>query len=456
MVVDGVGRFLSEHGIAPQRIVIACSGGADSTALLLAFADLRSEGFEPICAHVNHHLRGRESDEDAEAVRVLAERLGVPVHIVDGVLDPDAVKERGIESAAREVRERALDEIRHAHGSSLVATAHQLDDQAETVLMRLFTGSGLAALRGIHPVRGDGFIRPLLRVPRAEIDRFVRERGITPRVDSSNADPRFLRNRVRAVLRGFDAAVVASIASAADQARDLWPVVEALIDTAERRACEIRSDETRFLSWPDDRWLRQALLNRHIRRLDGSARDVSARDVARLAASLDTIRRTSVSGNLELVRRGTTLILRRRRARTPDFEIALDAGEQIDIAEIGGTFGIARAAPDTPLISPDRRRQLLQLPRGADPTFTVRNRRRGDRLQPLGLGHEKKLKELLIDRKIAAEIRDQIPLLVWNDEIVWVAGIAISEKFKVTDPAGDLYEVWFVTPHEESQISLHR
>lgn len=455
MVVDAVRRFLTEYGIAPQRIVIACSGGADSSALLLAFAELRGEGFDPVCAHVNHHLRGQESDDDATFVRALSESLGVPVHAVDGSLDPEAVRERGVESAAREIRELRLDEVRRSEGARLVATAHQLDDQAETVLMRLFTGSGLAALRGIHPVRGDGFVRPLLRVPRVAIDQFVRDRGITPRTDSSNADPRFLRNRVRAVLGGFDPAIVISIAAAADQARDLWPVVEALIDTAERRACEIRPDETGFINWPDDRWLRQALLNRHIRRLDPDARDVSARDIARLAASLDSIRRTTVSGSLELVRRGSSLVLRKRRTSMPDFELPLAPGQEINIAEIG-TFGIARAAPDTPIISPDRRRQLLQLPIGALGLFIVRNRRRGDRLQPLGLKHEKKLKELLIDRKIAAELRDRIPLLVWNDEIVWVAGIAISEKFKVTDPPGDLYEVWFVRPHEESQISLHR
>src|SRR5918996_6283322 len=99
MVVESVRRFLSEHGIAPQRIVIACSGGADSCALLLAFAELRKDGFDPVCAHVNHHLRGEESDADAIFVQSLSERLEITFHVADGSLDPDLVKERGVESA---------------------------------------------------------------------------------------------------------------------------------------------------------------------------------------------------------------------------------------------------------------------------------------------------------------------------------------------------------------------
>ena len=88
-----------------------------------------------------------------------------------------------------------------------------------------------------------------------------------------------------------------------------------------------------------------------------------------------------------------------------------------------------------------RSAQLFQLPDNAAAHFTVRNRRRGDRFQPLGLPHDKKLKDFLIDRKIEAEVRDRIPLLIWNGEIVWVAGVEIAERFKVTSPAGTVYEV---------------
>src|SRR5207244_6335030 len=108
---------------------------------------------ELIAAHVNHHLRGAESDGDEAFVRDLCARVGVPLRVADGTLDAEAVRHRGVEAAAREVRHARLHEIRAETGAKYVATAHHKNDQAETGLMRLMTGGGIAALRGIHPVR---------------------------------------------------------------------------------------------------------------------------------------------------------------------------------------------------------------------------------------------------------------------------------------------------------------
>jgi len=429
MIVDAIRRFLAEHGIRGP-IVAAVSGGVDSTALLVAFVEMGNIQFT--AAHVNHHLRGAESDDDEAYVRELCARYDIPLCVADGTLDAEAVKHRGIEAAAREVRHARLREIA---GDALIATAHQKNDQAETVLMRLMTGGGIAALRGIHPVRADGVIRPMLDITRGEIEQFLKERNITPRFDRSNADPRFLRNRVRAMLREFDPGVIDNLAAVADQARQQWPVLERAIDAAED---VIATDaETRFRSMPDDPWMRQALLLRHIRRLDPEARDVSAADLERLAR---TTERTSVTKSLELLRENEQIILRRREKATPRFEIEIDAGNEVYIPEIET---IVRVYPAN-----DGKNQRIQLPYGANPHFTIRNRREGDRFRPLGMAHDKKLKDFLIDRKIAATSRDRIPLLLWNDTIVWVAGVEVSELFKVTGQTADLYEVAIEQTHE--------
>jgi tRNA(Ile)-lysidine synthase len=140
--------------------------------------------------------------------------------------------------------------------------------------MRLMTGGGIAALRGIHPVREDGVIRPLLEVERSEIEAFLGERGVTARFDRSNADPRYLRNRVRGMLRELPPSAVDNLAAAAAQARAQWAVLERAIDAAD---LSVASDEqTTFVDLPEDLWLRQAILHRHIRRLEPAARDVSA------------------------------------------------------------------------------------------------------------------------------------------------------------------------------------
>jgi tRNA(Ile)-lysidine synthase len=453
-------QFFVKEGIAAGRLVVAVSGGTDSTALLLSLHDLN---LDLVAAHVNHHLRGADADADEQFVRALCAHLGVPLRVADGTLDPERVRARGIEAAAREVRYAHLTRIRDEERADYVATAHQKNDQAETVLMRLLTGSGIAGLRGIHPHRGDGFLRPLLDVTRAEIEAFLAERGVVPRVDRSNEDPRFLRNRVRAFLRELDA--TESLAAIAGQARAQWPLLERAIDEAERACVEVREDAACFLRWPDEPWLRGALLQRHIRRLDPSARDF---DASRLAGELESVKRTSVTKTLELVRKGEQLILRKRLEPTPDFEVPLRDDEPAYIDTLGITVNVTNVGPCHP--EPRRRRrtfqhaggrsfavyaaqddtaearptfsQCIELPPGAAPTFTVRNRREGDRFHPLGMSGPKKLKDFLIDRKIDADVRDRVPLLVWNGEIVWIAGVEVSERFKVRGAGGVLCEVW--------------
>jgi tRNA(Ile)-lysidine synthase len=422
VIVDAIRRFFAEHGIRGP-IVAAASGGVDSTALLVALVEI---DLQFTAAHINHHLRGDESDGDEAYVRELCARYDIPLRVADGTLDAEAVRHRGVEAAAREVRHARLREIA---GDALIATAHQKNDQAETVLMRMMTGGGIAALRGIHPVRDDGVIRPLLTVTRDEIDAFLQLRNITPRFDRSNADPRFLRNRVRTMLREFDPSVIDNLAAVADQARQQWPALDRAIDAAED---VIATDhETRFRSLPDDAWLRQALLLRHIRRLDAEARDVSAADLQRLAIATD---RTSVTKTVELVIEGGQTVLRHRDRSTPRFEIEIEAGSEVYIAEIETIVRIHHATNEGTS-------QRIQLPKGANPHFTLRNRRDGDRFRPLGMTHDKKLKDFLIDRKVAAPSRDRIPLLLWNDTIVWVAGVEVSELFKVTGESADVYEV---------------
>ena len=430
-----VRRFFEEEGISPGHVLVAVSGGVDSTALLLSIADLRDEGFRVTAGHVNHHLRGDDSDGDEAFVRTLTQRLDIPLEVRNGELHPQEVRDSGIEAAARAVRYRHLSAVAASTGAEYVATAHQKDDQAETVLMRLMTGTGLAGLRGIHPRRDDGWIRPLLTVTRQEIEHYLTECGVVPRIDRMNADSRFLRNRVRVMLHDLGPAVVANLAAIALQAQEVWPVIERTLDALDRTCTLVDENETRFLRWPDDSWMRQALLNRHIRRLGGS-REVSSADLRRLAGSVGDIRRVSVTRELELIHRHGALVLRRKPAHAPEFEVELAPGSSIFVSEIGTTISVRRARGSRPSGA-----QMFQLPEGAEPRFIVRNRRRGDRFQPLGLARDKKLKDFLIDRKIDAGIRDSIPLLLWNGEIVWVAGVEVSERFKVTDPAGVLYEV---------------
>jgi len=428
-------------------LLVAISGGPDSTALLLALHEI---GIPFSAAHINHHLRGAESDADQEFVRELCARLGIALRFADGSLDPDPVRRHGIEAAARDVRHARLQEIRRETGALHIATGHQKNDQAETILMRLMTGGGLAGLRGIHPVRADGIVRPLLDVSRAEIETFLRQRGVVPRIDRSNSDPRFLRNRVRAQLTQFDANVIDSLAAIARQAREQWTILEEIVDRFDTG--KPSRDETRFKTFPPEPWLRRALLHRHIRRLDPSSRDVSAADLERLASELDSMKRVSVTRNLELLRRRGEWILRRKPEPVDEFEIELRAGDAAYIPEIDATIRIVRSQilsrADGEGSPTQVRGGSFALLRIKDPKFTIRNRRNGDRFQPLGMRREKKLKDFLIDRKIPSEFRDRIPLVLWRGKIVLLAGVEVSEAFKITGE-GEVYEVAIEETNQE-------
>ncbi len=186
--------------IAPGDVIVAgVSGGSDSMALLFALRDLREfyPGTDVIVSHVNHGLRGGESDEDAEFVRETARRLGFPFECVR--VDTEGFrKKRGLslEDAARELRYGFFNDILTKHSAQRIATAHTLNDQAETVIMRLIRGSGSQGLAGIRPLSGH-IIRPLINVTKHEVVDYLRLRGESWREDSTNSSDEFLRNRVR-------------------------------------------------------------------------------------------------------------------------------------------------------------------------------------------------------------------------------------------------------------------
>jgi tRNA(Ile)-lysidine synthase len=328
--------------------------------------------------------------------------------------------------------------MRTLAGADYVATAHTRNDQAETLLMRLVTGSGLQRLQGIRPVTEDGVIRPLIDTYRSDVEAYLASRGISGRVDSTNRESRFLRNRIRAeilpALAALNPRIVDTLADTADLVRAEREIVEALLADRERDWVAESDDFSRFeLSrMPAEGWLIARALHLQIRRLDPAEREVSSTDLRRLARELGSLRRTTVSGALELTRDGNSVLLRRRAAAPGEFDRSIAPGETIELEQIGARISLQAAPESRSPAGGASRRQEFQLPSPGG-AFRVRNRRSGDRFQPLGMTTSKRLSDFLIDRKVPRYQRDRIPLLLWNEEIVWVGGVEVSERFKVTD-----------------------
>ena len=197
-------RYIRERGLlhAGDRVAVAVSGGADSVALLRLLAELRDElGLVLTAAHFNHRLRGEASEADAAFVEELARRLDLPfLSEAQDAQEYAAQQKLGIEAAARELRYRWLARVAAETTQTAVATAHTLDDQAETVLLKFRRGAGTRGLAGVYPEVGrDGarFVRPLLCIRRNEVEAYLASIGQDWREDESNLDHRFARNRVR-------------------------------------------------------------------------------------------------------------------------------------------------------------------------------------------------------------------------------------------------------------------
>ncbi len=231
-MLNQVQKYIREHDLvrAGERVAVAVSGGADSVALLRLLLELRQElGIVVSVAHVNHRLRGADAEQDAAFVAELAERHGLEFHLAGREVGAYAIEHKlSLEAAGRRVRYAFFSQLVEERKVDKVATAHTLDDQAETVLLKLLRGSWLRGLAGIHPRlrTGDGrdwVVRPLLGTHRCEIEAYLHRLGQPWREDLSNQDRRFRRNRVRQLLPQLEAehhpGVRAALAQIAELAR---------------------------------------------------------------------------------------------------------------------------------------------------------------------------------------------------------------------------------------------
>ena len=390
-----------------DAVLVALSGGPDSTALLSALAGMRDAGDvrEVTAVHVDHGLRPG-SHLDGDTCALVCASLGVSLRRVK-------VEVRGgnVQAAARKARYAALRREAARVGATRIATGHTQDDQAETVLLRLLRGSGARGLSGIPPRRG-AIVRPLIDRTRAEVIAHVRVRALPHIEDPSNATPRFLRNRVRAevipVLRSLAPHASRALARAADLLRD----DERALAVEGRRlaaAGAVRVED--LLAEPVA--VRRRVVRDLWRRATGRRADLEARQVESVLALLGRRgpSRAPLSRGFEACVRYGALSIRTAPVTAPAAEPVRIPGPGSHALPEGGVLEVASAA-------------------GAAWPLWWRGRRPGDRFRPEGGRGSKKLKAWLIDRKVPREVRDGLRVLAddagW---ILWVPELGVrSEK----------------------------
>jgi tRNA(Ile)-lysidine synthase len=441
-------------------LVVAFSGGPDSTALLLALAHLAPRrGWRLLAGHVDHRL-DPGSGSRAAAATSLATKLGVPCEVLDAgpALRRPGRTGAGPEDAARRVRYELLEELRQRHGGAWLLTAHHADDQAETVLLRLARGTGVAGLAGI-PARRGVVLRPLLGCGRAALAAAVAAAGLVAVDDPTNRLLATPRNRLRHGLLARDPEVGARAAALAVAAAGARAAVARRVASLAPVTCgphgpRLALADLRPLPAELVPWALAALHAAH--GLPHPPRRAAILELSRqLAAGTPPACDCAAgwswrtdAGHLELARpsrepaaqspshpasplRTTLREAGRRSAATHSFAYTLEVPGGVEISEAATTFRLTRQPVAPWMRRGSVSRAALDLPLEPGDRVTIRNRRPGDRLQPFGCAFERRLKDLLIDRKVPRQERDRLPLLCVGGQVAWVPGITVHDAFRL-------------------------
>ena len=445
---------------AGDRVAVAVSGGADSVALLLLLLELRAElGIVLSVAHVNHKLRGLESDADEQFVRDLAAEHGLEFWGETAVVETLS----GIENAARRLRYDFFARLLKDAKAARIATAHTLDDQAETVLLRLFRGTGIRGLGGIHTrlslAKGKescvGVVRPLLGFRRVELRHFLGSRGSAWREDSSNQDENFSRNRLRARLLPLIAedfgdtalehlAELADIAQAEEELSAQYSVpypqlAEGTLAVDWLLALPLAAQRRAVKAWIEENMPHARISFRFIESILELARERSRREIDAPTGANDTARDLSgvalclpVENRQESsqwkIRTGPKeLIIELASDGPAEYQYALSVPGEVYLPELRIT--ISAEITDVEGVAESERPGLLDSTK-LGTKLLIRNWRAGDRYWPAHTKQGKKVKELLSDKHITGSDKKLWPVMLSGEEIVWMRGFAAPETFR--------------------------
>ncbi len=452
-LIQHVRQTCREHRLLrPGRLVVAASGGADSLALLYSLLALCAEfELDLHIASFDHGIRGAAGAADVAFMREIAAQHALPFSA--GAEDVPVLAETwniGFEAAARRARYAFLARVAERCGAFAIATGHHRDDQAETVLMHVLRGAGLAGLRGMLPQTPLAalnipdlsptalqLIRPLLDVPRAQIDSFVRDLGLVPRVDATNADTDYTRNQVRhrilPLLETVNSEVRAALARLAETAREDYDALRQSLPplNVSESGVIIRRDEFQALHKAHQRlWLRLAVahLAPGAELNFDQVRDTLSQvtQVAQVAQATTGQSFRADLGHGLRVRADLEHIAVYLSDAFPTTCPWLPPGSSVEIrvpgeyALPGGAWllCVSETAPLSSEVLTGALAVRLNIPQ--DARIEVRTRRRADRFAPAGLGgHRQKLSDTFINLKIRQEWRDRLPLLCLNDQAIW-------------------------------------
>jgi tRNA(Ile)-lysidine synthase len=473
-MIKKVKKAIEEYGMLDigDRIVVAISGGQDSVALLKVLEMISCEyRLILIAAHLNHGIRGDDANREEQFVRQFSQNIGIELEC--GKVHVPSLKRgtgKSIEDIGREERYRFLRRVAQKYGAQKIALGHHLHDQAETVIMNFLRGSGACGLKGMLPVRDDMFIRPLLGINRKEILDFLNEQQISFMVDSSNKSKLYLRNRIRHGLipelkTGYNPRLEENLNIMAEIFRLEDDYMKAVVGKLLTDWGVKRFDEEIRIKRSDLRSQHPAVQNRIIKtlleKISPSGKGIGyvhVRAVINLGNSDKSAGQVNLPSKIHVRCEYDWLCFDRQTKKGISFQ----AMDRMDRNETLKGLFYSISIPDTVYIQEldmTMMFSLVQLPKeiiSAEPNvaymdyekiippLVVRTIRSGDRIQPLGMRGTKKLKSYFVDTKVPQRKRNKIPLVVDAHSIIWISGMRLSERVKITNKSRKILKVEIV------------
>ncbi len=453
-ITDKVLKTISRHGMfnPGDLCIVAVSGGPDSVCLLNILYEVKEAlGIKLVVAHLDHGLREGEDEAETRFVRGLAFSMDLPfesekaIYLTNGTAG-------SVEEKARNARFAFLEGLRSRLSANRIALGHHLNDQAETVLMRLLRGSGPSGLAGIPPIRDKTIIRPLIETTREEIESYLKTRDLGYVVDRSNLQTDYLRNKIRLELLPslleYQPRLVEHLGQLADVLRNEDTYMEEqaedwIMKEADRGATsEVVIALPSFLGLPQP--MRNRVIRLILRRIKKDLRRINSghiESVAELAQNENPHASLNLPNGLMVKRSYDRMVFKIGVGHgLGEFRYLLDGAGTYHIAEIERTICLVVREPT---VDQNKERdgktayldaEKLQFP------LIIRNFRPGDRFVPLGMTGHKKIKDFFIDLKVPVETRTSIPLLVSDDRPVWICGYRIDDRYKVTSKTRKVLE----------------
>ncbi|HYQ86503.1 MAG TPA: tRNA lysidine(34) synthetase TilS [Bacteroidota bacterium] len=433
-------RFIRDFRLIDrgEKIILAVSGGLDSMVMLDALDNIKRESQLTLSvAHFNHQLRGIEADRDEALLRSVALARGLECYVERANTRAVAEAQKlSVEECGRNLRYAFFDRLRSSLGYQKIATAHHADDNAETILFNLFRGAGVHGLSGIPVRRNDqSIIRPLLFATRKQIGEYAADRKLSYREDASNADRQYTRNFLRhdvipLIRQNINPNLIRTLSRTAELFDQLEDYLKEQVGKVMPGLLVAGSEGSVILDLTAFR-VQPVFLQEHV--LLHAAREFTAREIdfgtvktmLRVAGG-ETGTSCSIAKDAVFYRNRDQLIFLRNNRLTPfQHRIELKRIYQFD------RFGFGSAASAQALLSTDPNIEFVDADTLA-PECLLRNWKEGDWFIPLGMQEKKKLSDFFIDEKIPLFQKTAIPILVSNGEIVWICGMRLDERHKIT------------------------